>query len=95
VATNFEFQLDFCSRLGLLCILKFPPSVNFEFLYISVEDGQKIELKDSPRQLIFQPKGVVYTLNVASNTYHALNDITYESEHKRWANFNHSTIFGK
>ncbi|XP_064632184.1 uncharacterized protein LOC135490720 isoform X2 [Lineus longissimus] len=60
----------------------------------AVEDGKRIELKDSPRRLIHQPKGVIYTLNAASNTYHALNDITYESEHKRWANFSYSTIFG-
>ena len=57
-----------------------------------------IEICGSPKMLIRQKEGVEYALNCAGPAYHAINDITYSSEHKQFACFKGSdgkTFFGE
>ena len=47
--------------------------------------------------LIRQKEGVEYALNCAGPAYHAINDVTYTSEHKQFASFRGSdgkTFYG-
>ena len=37
--------------------------------------------------LIRQKEGVEYAINCAGPAYHAINDVTYTSEHKQFASF--------
>jgi hypothetical protein len=48
---------------------------------------ERIHFPGSPRQLEIQKDLVRYALNCGGPTYTALDDITYTSEHRQFANF--------
>ena len=46
-----------------------------------------VEIDGSPKRLIYQPEGVLCTVNSGGPAYHAINDVVYTSEFSEYANY--------